>query len=137
MLKSFYSILAVTTIMLASCNDENQPADTISKDKNMDTNTVVAKTGRIDGPVGALYIDNNNKVNEGIPVLFLHSFAGSSDHWKYQLDHVRAKRQAAAFDFRGHGRSDSAANADYNVEALVKDVEAVLNELGWDKVILV
>lgn len=137
MLKSFYIILSATLVILASCKDRNQPADTISKDKNMDANTVAAKTGRIDGPVGALYIDNNNKVSEGIPVLFLHSFAGSSDHWKYQLDHVRAKRQAAAFDFRGHGRSDSAASADYNVEALVKDVEAVINELGWDKVILV
>jgi pimeloyl-ACP methyl ester carboxylesterase len=138
MLKSFYIILASAMFILASCNDGNQPADTISKDNNMDTNTVAAKKGRIEGPVGALYIDNNNNsMSEGIPVLFLHSFAGNSDHWKYQLDHVRAKRQAAAFDFRGHGRSDSAANADYNVEALVKDVEAVINELGWDKVILV
>ena len=104
----------------------------------MDSNTVAAKKGRIEGPVGALYIDNNNtSMSESTPVLFLHSFAGSSDHWKYQLDHVRTKRQAAAFDFRGHGRSDSASNADYNVEALVKDVEAVINELGWNKVILV
>lgn len=104
----------------------------------MDTNTVSVKTGRIEGPAGALYIDNdNNSVNEGIPVLFLHSFAGDSGHWKQQLDHVRTKRQAAAFDFRGHGRSDPADNADYNVEALVKDVEAVIKELRWDKVILV
>lgn len=123
--------------ILASCDDANQPADTIAKEKNMDTNTVAAKTGRIDGPVGALYINNDNTVNEGIPVLFLHSFAGNSDHWKYQLEHVRAKRPAAAFDFRGHGQSDAAANADYIVDALVKDVEAVINELGWDKVILV
>jgi pimeloyl-ACP methyl ester carboxylesterase len=136
--KSFYILLAAAIFILASCRDENKPADTISKDNNMDTNTITAKKGRIEGPVGALYVDNNNNsMSEGIPVLFLHSFAGSSDHWKYQLEHVRTKRQAAAFDFRGHGRSDSAAGADYNVEALVKDVEAVINELGWDKVILV
>jgi pimeloyl-ACP methyl ester carboxylesterase len=104
----------------------------------MDTNTVAAQKGRIEGPVGALYIDNNNSnINEGTPVLFLHSFAGNSDHWKQQLEHVRTKRQAAAFDFRGHGQSDAAADAGYNVEALVKDVEAVIDELGWDKVILV
>lgn len=98
----------------------------------------VQSSGRIEGPVGALYIDNNNgNVNEGIPVLFLHSFGGSSEHWKQQLAHVRQHRQAAAFDFRGHGRSDSANNSAYAVEALVKDVEAVMDELGWNKVILV
>lgn len=138
MLKTFYITLASATLILSSCKDENKPADAISKENNMDTNTVAAKTGRIEGPAGALYIDNNNNtVNEGIPVLFLHSFAGSSEHWKNQLDHVRTKRQAASFDFRGHGQSDPSPNADYNVEALVKDVEAVIDELGWDKAVLV
>jgi len=105
----------------------------------MDTaNTANLKSGRIDGPAGALYINlENNNVTEGTPVLFLHSFGGSSEHWKLQLDHIRTKRQAAAFDFRGHGRSDASANANFHVEALVKDIEAVMDELGWEEVILV
>lgn len=103
----------------------------------MDTIDIVQKPGRIDGPVGALYIDNNNNMEEGIPVLFLHSFGGSSEHWRQQLEHIRKHRPAAAFDFRGHGRSDAAETSNFSVEALVKDVEAVMNELGWEQVILV
>lgn len=104
----------------------------------MDTINMVQSTGRIQGPAGALYIDNNNnKVNEGIPVLFLHSFGGSSEHWEQQLRHVRQHRYAAAFDFRGHGRSEAANNSSFTVEALVKDTETVVDELGWDQVILV
>lgn len=124
-------------LVLISCNNDNKSGSNISKENTMDTMNAV-QTGRIDGPVGALYIDNKNTtVNEGIPVLFLHSFGGSSEHWKQQLDHVRQHRQAAVFDFRGHGRSDSANNSAYAVEQLVKDVEAVMDELGWDKAILV
>jgi pimeloyl-ACP methyl ester carboxylesterase len=104
----------------------------------MDTNTIAVKTGLIQGPVGALYIDNdNNNVYEAVPVLFLHSFAGSSKHWKDQLDHLRTKRQATAFDFRAHGKSEAGSDSNYSVEALVKDVEAVVDSLGWDQVILV
>jgi pimeloyl-ACP methyl ester carboxylesterase len=104
----------------------------------MDSINTEQKTGMVDGPAGALYIDNdNNNVNEGIPVLFLHSFGGSHEHWQQQLDHLRQHRQAAAFDFRGHGRSDRAETADFSVNGLVKDIEAVMNELGWDQVILV
>lgn len=104
----------------------------------MDNLKTVTGSGHIDGPAGALYVDNDNQsVQEGIPVLFLHSFGGSTEHWKQQLDHVRTKRQAAAFDFRGHGRSEAAEDANYNVEALVKDVEAVMDELGWPQAILV
>lgn len=92
----------------------------------------------INGPAGTLYIDNNNNdIDEGLPVLFLHSFSGSSEQWKQQLDHVRQRRQAAAFDFRGSGKSETNDGANYSVEALVQDVEAVVKELGWQKFILV
>ncbi len=106
----------------------------------MDTiNTAAIKSGHVTGPAGVLYIDANNNANvkEGIPVLFLPSFGGSSEHWKQQLDHIRTRRQAAAFDFRGHGQSEAASDSNYHVEALVKDVETVIDELGWNKVVLV
>jgi pimeloyl-ACP methyl ester carboxylesterase len=104
----------------------------------MGTSQPAQKSGRIQGPVGAIYIDNNNSdIQEGIPVLFLHSFGGSIEHWQQQLEYVRQHRQAAAFDFRGHGQSEASDNASYSVEALVKDVEAVMDELGWQRVVLV
>lgn len=136
MLKSILPYSAIV-IALFSCNDNN--SDNISKENTMDsTQTVAQKSGRINSPTGAIYINNeNSKVNEGIPVLFLHSFGGSSEHWKNQLDHIRTKRQAAAIDFRAHGQSDPSTDSNYSVPALVKDVEAAMQELGWDKVILV
>src|SRR5688572_25409431 len=98
--KSGYIFFAASFLLLISCKDDKNSTDTISKAKTKDTMNIVQKPGRIDGPVGALYIDNNNTIDEGIPVLFLHSFGGSSEHWKQQLEHVRKHRQAAAFDFR-------------------------------------
>lgn len=125
-------------LILISCNDDNKSTNSIAKENAMDTTNTVQKSGRIKGPAGALYIDNDNTtINEAIPVLFLHSFGGSSEHWNQQLRHVRRHRQAVAFDFRGNGKSDKSETADYSVAGLVQDVEAVMNELGWDQVILV
>jgi pimeloyl-ACP methyl ester carboxylesterase len=138
MRKSLNIIFVAALLAFISCNDDNKTANNISKENTMDTMQTVQSSGRIKGPAGALYINNkDNNVKEGIPVLFLHSFGGSSEHWKQQLDHIRQHRPAAAFDFRGHGRSDSAEDSNYFVEYLVKDVEAVIDELGWDQVILV
>jgi pimeloyl-ACP methyl ester carboxylesterase len=136
MFKTYITTAAFSLVLLA-CNDNNNSTNNISKDNAMDSTNMVQNASRIEGPAGALYINHINEVDEGIPVLFLHSFGGSSEHWKQQIDHIRKQRKTAAFDFRGHGRSEAAKDSAYNVENLVKDVEAVIDELGWDQVILV
>lgn len=104
----------------------------------MDTVNKQAASGRIKGPEGYLYIENNgNETSPEIPVLFLHAYTGSHEQWKEQLDHLRQNRKAAAFDFRGHGQSDTSRASNYSVESLVKDVEAAIDKLGWDQLVLV
>lgn len=74
----------------------------------------------------------------GIPVVFLHSFAGSISHWSDQLAHLRKMRRAIAFDMTGHGQSKpSAGGTKYSIRLLARDVEAVSRALKLDRFVLV
>lgn len=87
------------------------------------------------GPAGQLYVDDGGA--GGVPVVFLHSFAGSTAHWANQLDHLRTTRRALAIDFRGHGRSAPPARGDWAVGSLAADVAAVADHLKLDRFVLV
>ena len=50
------------------------------------------------GPAGGLHVDDGG--SGGLPVVFIHSFAGSAEHWTGQLDHLRRRRRAVALDLR-------------------------------------
>jgi pimeloyl-ACP methyl ester carboxylesterase len=92
-------------------------------------------TMTIDGPAGQLYVDDGG--HGGLPVLFVHSFAGSTAHWKSQLSHLRQRRRAIAMDLRGHGRSDPPAQGDFSVPALARDIAAVADALELRRFVLV
>ena len=89
----------------------------------------------LDGPAGALYVNDGG--DGGLPVVFLHSFGGDSSHWASQLDHLRHHRRALALDLRGHGKSARPKDADYSVDAFVRDLEAVATELKLSRFVLV
>lgn len=93
------------------------------------------KTGRIKGPVGQLYYDDGGQ--GGIPVVFVHSFGGSTDHWKSQLKYFRKDRRVIALDLRAHGRSDAPKTMDYGVPSLADDISAVVDSLGLKRFVLV
>ena len=111
---------------VAACGKKN---DDSSKD------VAAATTSLVKGPAGDLFVTDGG--HGGLPVVFVHSFAGSSEHWKVQLAHVRPDRRAIALDLRGHGKSAAPDNADYSVDALASDVEAVVNALKIDRFVLV
>ncbi len=90
----------------------------------------------IEGPAGAIYVDDGGG-KDGLPVLFLHAFAGDSSQWADQLSHLRHKRRALAIDLRGHGKSAGPRDGDYRIEAFVKDVEAVVAKLEIPRFVLV
>ena len=73
----------------------------------------------------------------GLPVVLAHSLAGNSGHWQSQLDHLRTSRQAVGFDFRGHGRSSTAADGDYSLTGMAADIAAVVDTFGYDRFVLV
>jgi pimeloyl-ACP methyl ester carboxylesterase len=90
---------------------------------------------RITGPAGALAVDDGGR--GGLPVVFVHSIAGSSAHWSQPLEHVRQMRQAVAIDLRGHGRSEAPKNADYSMAGMAADVAAVVDTLDLRRFVLV
>jgi pimeloyl-ACP methyl ester carboxylesterase len=95
----------------------------------------VAAAVTIAGPSGRLHVDDGGR--RGLPVVFVHSFAGSSGHWSAQLAHLRPTRRAMALDLRGHGRSQAPGPAGYAVEGLASDIAAVVDKLGLKRFVLV
>lgn len=93
------------------------------------------RTISVTGAAGQLYVDDGG--TGGLPVLFVHSFAGSTAHWRAQLAHLRNSRRAVAMDLRGHGRSSSPAANDYAVEAQANDIAAVADALALNRFVLV
>lgn len=89
----------------------------------------------IAGPAGQLYVDDGGA--GGLPVLLLHSYAGSTAHWKAQLAHLRHRRRALAMDLRGHGHSEPPSSHDYSVPSLAEDVAAVTDALELRRFVLV
>ncbi len=94
------------------------------------------RTVMIDGPEGRIQINDGGAGD--LPIVFAHSFAGDSSHWKHQLHHLRDHRRAITFDFRSHGKSDSPIDKDlFEAEDLAGDIEAVVRHLELKKFILV
>ncbi len=86
------------------------------------------------GPAGRLFVDQGGSGNT--PVVIVHSLAGNTTQWAPQLAHLRQTRRAIAFDMRGHGQSDPAANEDYSLAAMASDLAALVDSLGLQKFIL-
>lgn len=89
------------------------------------------------GQAGHLHVDDGGKNQPGLPVVFLHSFGGSTAHWMAELGRLRTDRRAVAIDLRGHGESDAPQTNDYTVESMAADVEAAVDALEIDRFVLV
>ena len=82
-----------------------------------------------------LYVE---EAGEGIPVVLLHGLTATH---RYVVMGSRALERSGhrviAYDARGHGRSDPAPSPDhYGYEALVADLERVMDERGVDRAVL-
>jgi pimeloyl-ACP methyl ester carboxylesterase len=127
-------ILVFVAGIFFSCNKENKSVET-PKQITMDSATHIEHAEQIKGPAGMLFFEDGG--TGGIPVIFLHSFAGSIGHWQTQLEHLRDHRRAIAFDFRGHGKSDAPSDNNYSTEALSEDLKTIIDSLDLDRFILV
>jgi pimeloyl-ACP methyl ester carboxylesterase len=94
------------------------------------TDTMVA------GPAGQLRAVVTGS-GDATPVLFTHSFAGSSAQWAPQLDHVGATRQAVAIDLHGHGRSEARPRSAFDVPSFAADIAVAADQLDLDRFVLV
>ena len=75
--------------------------------------------------------------DEGIPVMLVHGFGNESHIWEDFAPAVAEVYQVYAMDLRGHGDSDWDAKARYDYENHQADLEAVITNLGFDRVVLV
>lgn len=72
-----------------------------------------------------------------VPIVLLHGFGGSARNWRPQLRTLKDGFRVAAFDVRGHARSEAPpAAAAYRPECFVADVCRVLDFLGAERAIV-
>src|SRR6185437_1335772 len=102
----------------------------------VDTDEEAMMGSEIMGPAGQIHVDDDGS-GDGVPVVFIHSFAGSGQHWANQLDHLRPGRRAIALDLRGHGQSEAKADDDISIDDLAADVGTVVESLDLPRVALV
>lgn len=85
-------------------------------------------TERVPGEA-ALHLEHEGTA--GPVVCLLHGFGGSARNWRPQLRALRDRARPAAFDVRGHARSEAPPDAAaYAPERFVADVGRVLDHLG-------
>ncbi len=73
---------------------------------------------------------------EGIPLVFIHGWLGSSLEWCYQLCNFNYKNHILLLDLPGYGKSDK-PNIDYSIEFFTKQVIDFLKLLGYNEIILI
>jgi pimeloyl-ACP methyl ester carboxylesterase len=93
---------------------------------------VVAKIASFDGT--NIYCETRG--NGETALLFLHGWCGTHDYWKHQVDVFAKDYQVVTIDQAGHGDSGK-DHAEWTVESLAGDVEAVVTALKLKRVILI
>jgi pimeloyl-ACP methyl ester carboxylesterase len=74
------------------------------------------------------------EVGTGIPIVFVHEFAGDVRSYEMQLRHFGQRYRCVAFNARGYPPSDVPANGElYSQERARDDIRAVLDALKIDK----
>jgi pimeloyl-ACP methyl ester carboxylesterase len=68
---------------------------------------------------------------EGTPLVLLHGFTGSTQHWQPFVADFAQEHQLILIDLRGHGRSTNPTNQFTHRQAAL-DVFALLDQLGID-----
>jgi pimeloyl-ACP methyl ester carboxylesterase len=90
---------------------------------------------RVTGPAGALSLNDGGR--DGLPVVFVHSLAGNSEHWARQLERVRQTQRAVALDLRGHGKSEPPKDGEYTLTSMAADLGAAVDALDLPRFVLV
>jgi pimeloyl-ACP methyl ester carboxylesterase len=79
-----------------------------------------------DGTV--LETEQFGRTEEDAPTIVLaHGYAMSRQTWRFQCRDLAEDFRVVAYDHRGHGGSEPAASGDYSIEALGRDLDAVLD----------
>ncbi len=88
-------------------------------------------------PAGPLESFDGTRLNvevagpDGAPTLAMaHGFSLNTTLWHYQIRDLPPQHRLVVYDARGHGRSEKARAGDWSLEALARDLEAVVRAHG-------
>lgn len=73
---------------------------------------------------------------DGRKWVFVHGLMGYGQNWRRIITDLEKTERCLAFDQRGHGRSFQPTSG-YGPEDYADDIKMIVDELGWDKFILV
>ncbi len=73
----------------------------------------------------------------GVPALLVHGFGNEAHIWDDFAPAIANAYQTLALDLRGHGDSQWDAEGRYDYENLQADLEAVVQSLGFERLVLV
>jgi pimeloyl-ACP methyl ester carboxylesterase len=72
--------------------------------------------------------------DSGEPLLLVHGYTGDITDWRHQLPVFLQSHQVLIVDLRGHGQSDALTDrSQYEIDHFVADVEALVDEVGFDR----
>jgi pimeloyl-ACP methyl ester carboxylesterase len=86
------------------------------------------------------YLDNFNHQfygpENGRKWVFIHGLMGYGQNWRRIISGLEATERCLAYDQRGHGKSFQ-PDSGYAPEDYANDLKQIVDEIGWDKFILV
>lgn len=83
-----------------------------------------------------IYFEQHGDAGE--PLFLVHGYTGDLTDWRHQVAEFSATNRVLVMDHRGHGRSEAPKDrAAYTVEQMVADVEALADEVGFERYHLV
>jgi pimeloyl-ACP methyl ester carboxylesterase len=77
------------------------------------------------------------ELGAGPCLVFAHGFSLTQDAWHYQRRDLPDRFRCVFYDQRGHGRSGQPRRDDYSLEALARDLRAVLDWTGEERLVVV
>jgi pimeloyl-ACP methyl ester carboxylesterase len=82
-----------------------------------------------------LHIEDRGNT-DGVPLVFLHSWAGSIRSWRYVIEKLPSRLRPIAIDHRGWGKSESPSSG-FGLADLASDVKEVVKALELSRYVLI
>ena len=119
----FLAAILASVLALPGCDAKEPSWGSISQSKRLSAEDGVAIAYTVAG-------------NGDQALVFIHGWAGDRTYWRHQLSHFARSYTVVGLDLAGHGES-GVSRITWTLDALARDVVAVLEQETLDDVILV
>lgn len=117
--------MLIKLLVSKSRKDEDEPKQEHSKQNEL--------LKRPDGSVINIEFLGNEQAP---PILFVHGWNANSTEWYYQKNHFSKNYRVILIDLPGLGKSQRPDNKDFSLQKMAADLEAVIEHLKLNKVVL-